>query len=108
MIYIRNFSSLKFPHSKRHGSTSSSTHPKNGRVIWHLRLGRFTFFRSLFNSQVLHITPAEDDIFVDDIRRRHDIVWSPTFSAKQDNLFKGNCRIFRADLMQSTNITMAA
>ena len=56
------------------------TYTNNGRVLGHR--GRFVLFdaRVLFNSEVLYITAAEDDIFINLVGRSNFFLGS-TFSA---------------------------
>ena len=93
---------------RREAGTSSKssykrqvTHIKDGRVVWHFWwFGCFISGRPALDSQVFHVTPAENDIFVDIFGRPGNVLTgSPAFRSVGDDLLKSYRGIFRVDFM---------
>ncbi len=113
-VYIRNISSLKLIPGKQEpervtcrSGERKPTYPKNSRVVWNLgRLWRLVLFRRLFNPQILHIATSEDNVFIDTFRRRDfiQVIATATFCTVGDDFLERDGRLFRVDLMKSTNI----
>jgi len=90
------------------GETVFRTHPKNGWVIGDRRWLVLLHGRRLLNPKVLHIASAEDDIFVDLVRRCYFVCRGrlTTFSAVRSHIFEGNSGLVRIDLVEGTNVTI--
>ena len=87
------------------GRKRTKTYPNNGRVVGHSRRLVLLGARVFLNAKVFHIAASEDDIFVDLVGRADLLIatLSP-FGAKRTNIFEGNGRVVRVDLMEDTDI----
>ena len=83
------------------------THPKNCRIIRHLRrFRRLVLLGRLLDTKILHITPPKDNVLIDIVGCRYLVAGaaSTAFGAMRADLFKRDCGILRADLVKGANI----
>ena len=110
MFNIRNGSSGKRPWWEHH-EKQLETYSKNRRIVGDSRrllvLGRR---RAFFNPQVLDICAAKDDVLVELLRRRDELVGIvfAVLGAERPHIFEGDGRVIRVDAVEGAGIANIA